>query len=180
MSDMFFIKEDWTFFSECDSITVSILLQEYFYMAKTTIPLPGAVLKGLLDSYHISVAKISEEIGLSPSAIRQLVSSKLKISAIIALKLGKYFDKKPEYWINLQANYELSLLQKDPKVTAVLKTVPRAQKQPAPKPVKSAAKPAAVKGAKGKAAAKSAAAKPARKPRTVKAKPAPVPAPSVQ
>ncbi|MDR2785570.1 MAG: HigA family addiction module antidote protein, partial [Treponema sp.] len=108
-------------------------------MAKTTIPLPGAVLKGLLDSYHISVAKISEDIGLSPSAIRQLVNNKLKISTIIAFKLAKYFDKKPEYWINLQTNYELSLLQKDAKVIAALKTVPKAQKLPAPKPAKPAA-----------------------------------------
>jgi addiction module HigA family antidote len=138
-------------------------------MAKTTILLPGAVLKGLLDSYHISVAKISEDIGLSPSAIRQLINSKLKISAIIALKLAKYFDKKPEYWIGLQTNYEVSLLQKDASVTAALKTVPKAQKLPAPKPAKAAAKPAAGKGAKAKAAAKPAA---ARKPRSVKAKPA--------
>jgi addiction module HigA family antidote len=141
-------------------------------MAKTTIPLPGAVLKGLLDSYHISVAKISEDIGLSPSAIRQLVNNKLKISTIIAFKLAKYFDKKPEYWINLQTNYEVSLLQKDTSVTASLKTIPKAQKQPAPKPVKAAAKSAAGKGSKAKAAAKPAAAKKPRKPRSAKAKPA--------
>jgi addiction module HigA family antidote len=144
-------------------------------MAKTTIPLPGAVLKGLLDSYHISVAKISEDIGLSPSAVRQLVNNKLKISTIIAFKLAKYFDKKPEYWINLQTNYEISLLQKDANVAALLKTVPKAQKQPAPKAVKAAVKPAAGKAPKAKAAAKPAAAKPvaakpARKPRSVKAK----------
>jgi addiction module HigA family antidote len=146
-------------------------------MAKTTISLPGTVLKGLLDSYHISVAKISEDIGLSPSAVRQLISNKLKISTIIAFKLAKYFDKKPEYWINLQTNYELSLLQKDANVAALLKTVPKAQKQPAPKPVKPAAKPAAGKGAKAKAAAKPAAAKPAaaKKTRTVKVKPAAAP-----
>jgi addiction module HigA family antidote len=149
-------------------------------MAKTTIPLPGAVLKGLLDSYHISVAKISEDIGLSPSAVRQLVNNKLKISTIIAFKLAKYFDKKPEYWINLQTNYEISLLQKDASVTALLKTVPKAQKQPAPKAVKPAARPAAGKGAKAKAGAKPAAAKSAakpaaRKPRTAQAKPAAAP-----
>lgn len=143
-------------------------------MAKTTIPLPGAVLKGLLDSYHISVAKLSEDIGLSPSAVRQLVNNKLKISTIIALKLAKYFDRKPEYWINLQTNYELSLLQKDAEVTALLKTVPKAQRQPAPKPAKAAAKPAAGKGTKAKAGAKPAAAKKAAKP--AKAKPAAAPA----
>jgi addiction module HigA family antidote len=143
-------------------------------MAKTTIPLPGAVLKGLLDSYHISVAKLSEDIGLSPSAVRQLVNNKLKISTIIALKLAKYFDRKPEYWVNLQTNYELSLLQKDAEVTALLKTVPKAQKQPAPKPAKAAAKPAAGKGTKARAGAKPAAAKKAAKP--AKAKPAAAPA----
>jgi addiction module HigA family antidote len=159
-------------------------------MAKTTILSPGTVLKGLLDSYRIPVTKISEDIGLSPSTIRQLVSNNLRITTIIAFKLAKYFDKKPEYWINLQTNYDVSQFQKDAKVTAALKSVPKAQKLPAPKPAKAAAKPAAGKGAKAKpaagkgakakAAAKPVKAKPAAagKPRTAKAKPAA--APSVQ
>ncbi|MDR0386625.1 MAG: HigA family addiction module antidote protein, partial [Treponema sp.] len=86
-------------------------------MAKTTVLVPGTVLKGLLESYRIPVAKISEDISLSPSAVRQLITNKLKISTMIALKLAKYFDKKPEYWIGLQTSYELSLLQKDAAVT---------------------------------------------------------------
>jgi plasmid maintenance system antidote protein VapI len=56
---------------------------------KTTVSVPGDILKDLLEKYNIPVSKISEEIGLSPSAIRQLMSNKLKISIIIALKLGK-------------------------------------------------------------------------------------------
>ncbi|MDR1127725.1 MAG: HigA family addiction module antidote protein [Treponema sp.] len=171
-------------------------------MAKTAVLVPGTVLKGLLESYHISVAKISEDIGLSPSAVRQLVNNKLKISTIIALRLAKYFDKKPEYWIGLQANYELLLLQKDAGVTAALKTVPKAQKQPAPAPKKAARPAAARKPAAPRAGAKSAAKKPAapkagakpaakkpaapkagakpaaaRKPAAPKAKPAAAPAP---
>jgi addiction module HigA family antidote len=149
-------------------------------MAKTTVLVPGTVLKGLLESYHIPVTKISEDIGLSPSAIRQLVNNKLKISTIIALKLAKYFDKKPEYWIGLQTGYELSLFQKDAKVIAALKTVPKAQKQPAPAPKKAAA-PAPKKSPKAKAGAKPAAPKKpaaARKPAAPKAKPAAAPAPS--
>ncbi|MDR1353871.1 MAG: HigA family addiction module antidote protein [Treponema sp.] len=156
-------------------------------MAKTAVLVPGTVLKGLLESYHISVTKISEDIGLSPSAVRQLVNNKLKISTIIALKLAKYFDKKPEYWIGLQANYELLLLQKDAGVTAALKTIPKAQKQSAPAPKKAAKPAAARKPAAPKAGAKSAAKKPAasrakpaaaKKPAAPKAKPAAAPAPA--
>jgi addiction module HigA family antidote len=149
-------------------------------MAKSTVLVPGTVLKDLLSSYHIPVAKVSEDIGLSPSAVRQLINGKLKVSIVIALKLAKYFDKKPEYWIDLQTSYELSQLQKDAKVTAGLKTIPKAQKLPAPAPkkAKAAAKPAAKKGPKkAKAAPKAAAAKKPRKAKAkvVKAKPAPAP-----
>jgi addiction module HigA family antidote len=144
-------------------------------MAKSTVLVPGTVLKDLLASYHIPVAKVSEDIGLSPSAVRQLVNGKLKISIVIALKLAKYFDKKPEYWIDLQTSYELSQLQKDAKVTAGLKTIPKAQKLPAPASLK--AKASAKKGPKkAKAAPKAAVVKKPRKPRVVKAKPAPAPA----
>jgi addiction module HigA family antidote len=145
-------------------------------MAKTTVLVPGDVLKRLLESYRISVAKLSEDISLSPSAVRQLVNNKLKISIIIALKLAKYFGKKPEYWINLQTGYELSQLQKDAKVSAALKTIPLAEKQAAPAAKKAAAKPGAKKGPKPKEAAKAAAPKKPRKPRTPKEKPAAPPA----
>jgi addiction module HigA family antidote len=157
-------------------------------MAKTTVPVPGLVLKDLLGKYNISVAKVSQDIGLSPSAIRQLINNKLKVSTVIALKLAKYFGKKPEYWISLQTTSELAQLQKDVKIAADLKKISEAKKQPAekkatrgPKPkVGAKAKVAAKPGAKPRgrpgrkpAAATVAVVKKPRKPRTVKAKPAP-------
>jgi addiction module HigA family antidote len=118
-------------------------------MAKTVVSVPGAVLKGLLDTYRIPVAKISEDIGLSPSALRQLLNNKLKISIIIASRLGKYFGKKPEYWINLQSAYELDQLNKDSKTAAELKKIPLAKKQPAVAPAtKGKAAPTAKRGPK--------------------------------
>jgi addiction module HigA family antidote len=121
-------------------------------MAKVLVP--GTVLKEkFLDEYHITVAKISEDIGLSPSAIRQLINNKLKISIAIAKRLSKYFDKPVQYWIDLQTQYELAELDKDTSLANSLKKIPKAKKQPAP--VK-----AAPKGKKGpKAGAKKAGAK---------------------
>jgi addiction module HigA family antidote len=163
-------------------------------MAKATVLVPGTVLKDLLDKYNIPVAKVSDDIGLSPSAVRQIINNKLKISIVIALKLAKYFGKKPEYWINLQTSHELTQLQKDSKVSAELKKIPEAKKLPPPekkpaKPAKSgrtakSAKDAAKPGAKprgrpgrkpgsGKAAAAAPVEKKPRKPRTTKPKPAP-------
>jgi addiction module HigA family antidote len=157
-------------------------------MAKATVLVPGTVLKDLLDKYNIPVAKVSDDIGLSPSAVRQILNNKLKISIVIALKLAKYFGKKPEYWINLQTSHELTQLQKDTKVSAELKRIPEAKKLPPPekkpgkpgrpaKSAKDAAKPRGRPGRKpgsGKAAAAAAPVeKKPRKPRTPKPKPAP-------
>jgi addiction module HigA family antidote len=174
-------------------------------MAKQTALVPGDVLKKLLAEYNISVAKISEDIGLSPSAVRQLVNNKLKVSPIIALRLSKYFDKSAQYWIDLQNNLELSQLQNDAKTSASLKKIAKAKKQPAKasktakaakKPRKAAGKRGPKAGAKAKVGAKpgakkagpgrkpakktgAAAAKKPRKPRTVKPKAKDAPRPLI-
>jgi addiction module HigA family antidote len=149
-------------------------------MAKQTILVPGAVLKEqYLDKYGISVSKLSEDIGLSPSAIRQLINGKLKISLEIALKLEKYFEKPVKYWIDMQYAYSLSEMGKDPELQEELRNIPKAQKIPVSK--KAAADKAvgrrgsAAKGTKSvaekktagrkPAARKQADAKPGRKPR---------------
>jgi addiction module HigA family antidote len=109
--------------------------------------LPGTVLKDLLSEYNIPVAKIAEDIGLSPSAIRQLINSKLKISIVIAKKLSIYFGKPVQYWIDLQNKYELTELDKDTKLKASLAKIPKAKKI-APK-AKAEAKPAKVGAKRG-------------------------------
>lgn len=97
-------------------------------MKKQAVLVPGAVLKETLGEYQISVAKLSEDIGLSASAIRQITNSKLKISLEIGLKLEAYFGSPPRYWIDLQNEYSLSELGKDAGFTAVLKNIPKAKK----------------------------------------------------
>ncbi|GHV15801.1 hypothetical protein FACS189493_0260 [Spirochaetia bacterium] len=137
-------------------------------MSKVLIP--GLVLKEKLEEYRIPVAKVSEDIGLSPSAVRQLLNNKLKVSIVIALRLAKYFDTPVEYWINLQTTYELAELGKDSALSNSLKKIPKAKKLPAPE--KKTA-PKAAKGPKGKrgpkpGAKKAADKKPAKAPKAAK------------
>jgi addiction module HigA family antidote len=131
-------------------------------MAKQTILVPGAVLKEqYLDKYGIPVSKLSEDISLSPSAIRQLINGKLKISLEIALKLEKYFEKPVKYWIDLQNAYSLADLAKNQKLQEELKKIPKAQKIPVSK--KAADKTAGRKGSALKGAKQAADKKPVDK-----------------
>jgi addiction module HigA family antidote len=113
-------------------------------MKKQAVLVPGTVLKeSYMDVYQISVAQLAKDIGLSPSAVRQLINNKLKISIVIALRLAKYFGTDVQYWIDIQNQYELSELGKDKALADSLKSIPKAKKSAAP--VKKAAKAADAK-----------------------------------
>jgi addiction module HigA family antidote len=135
-------------------------------MKKQAVPVPGTVLKeSYMDEYQISVAQLAKDIGLSASAVRQLINNKLKVSIVIALRLAKHFGTDVQYWIDLQTQYELSELEKDKALTDSLKSIPKAKKAPAPAKDAAAKKPAGRRGAAKAADDKKAAVKKPRAPR---------------
>ena len=130
-------------------------------MPKTT-QTPGSVLLSLMDEYQLNPYTLSREISLSHSAIRQIISGKSKLSVPAALRLAKFFDKTPAYWLDLQRDTDLGEAEKDKELIAVLKGISRVKK-PAAKP-KAQGKPAKkdALSEKRKDAAKVPGAKPAR------------------
>jgi addiction module HigA family antidote len=128
----------------------------------TRVQNPGVVFKSFMDQYSLTAAKVAADIKLSQSSIRLLIGGKLKISVPIALRLSKYFATKPEYWIDLQNNYDLNESVRNSKLAAILRAVPHAKKMEVKK-APAAKKPAAKKATAKKAVAKKPAAKKAAK-----------------
>jgi addiction module HigA family antidote len=77
---------------------------------------PGEVLKEeFLDPMGISVYRLSKDTGLSQTRLGQLVKGKRGMTAETAVKLGKFFGIPPEFWMNLQALYDIEEAQKQYK-----------------------------------------------------------------
>jgi addiction module HigA family antidote len=115
-------------------------------MKKQAVLVPGVVLKeSFLDVYQLTPAKLAEEIQLSQSAVRQILSGKTKITLNAALRLAKYFGNDVRYWIDLQNNYDLAEAEKDEEINAVLKSIPKAKKPSAKAKVPAAKKAPAAK-----------------------------------
>jgi addiction module HigA family antidote len=71
-------------------------------------PHPGVLLKeDFLDELRISPYRLAQSTGLTPTHISELLRGRRNITPTTALLLGKYFGTSPEYWINLQARYEM-------------------------------------------------------------------------
>jgi addiction module HigA family antidote len=69
---------------------------------------PGEMLKEeFLIEYGLSQNQLAKAIGISPNRIAEIVNNRRRITADTALRLGLYFGNTPEFWMNLQARYDL-------------------------------------------------------------------------
>lgn len=73
---------------------------------------PGEVLKEeFLDPLGVSISRMAGDLGISYRRAHEIVSGKRGITAETALLLAKYFRMSPQFWLGLQADYELELLR---------------------------------------------------------------------
>jgi len=75
---------------------------------------PGEMLKEeFLADYGLSQNKLAKAIGISPNRIAEIVNNRRRITADTALRLGLFFGNSPEFWMNLQAHYDLKMARQN-------------------------------------------------------------------
>jgi len=137
---------------------------------------PGEFLSNMLEKHKLSILRLSKDISLSQSATRLIVMGKTRISVPVALKLARYFNTNPEYWLKMQMAWDLAEAAQDKKLMDLVKKISKFEKDPDAGKKTAAKKPAAGKAVAAKAAGKKPVAKKpaAKKPVAVKAAPAKV------
>jgi addiction module HigA family antidote len=69
---------------------------------------PGEILlEEFLKPSGLSQNRLGRELGVSPRRINEIVHGKRSITADTALRLSRYFGTSPEFWLGLQADYDL-------------------------------------------------------------------------
>ena len=72
---------------------------------------PGEVLNmEFLKPLKVSQNKLARDIGVPPRRINEIVHGKRAITADTAIRLSRYFGTSAQFWLNLQAEYELDSL----------------------------------------------------------------------
>lgn len=71
---------------------------------------PGEVLlEEFLKPLAISQYRLAKDISVPPRRVNEIVLQKRSISADTALRLSRFFGTSPEFWLNLQSQYDLDL-----------------------------------------------------------------------
>jgi antitoxin HigA-1 len=66
-------------------------------------------MKGFLEPMALTRYRLAKDLHVSLPRINETVLGQRSISADTALRLGTYFGLPPQFWMNLQADYDLRL-----------------------------------------------------------------------
>ena len=82
-------------------------------MAKSRIaPIhPGSYLKEILDELGLSQYRLAQELGVPAMRISHVVRGQRPMTAELALRLGRYLDQSPRYWLHLQSRYDIDVAE---------------------------------------------------------------------
>lgn len=72
------------------------------------LPHPGEVLKSeFMEPMDVSAYALAKAIGVPRSRINEIAHGRQGITAAIAIRLGKFFDVDPQWFMNMQSRYDL-------------------------------------------------------------------------
>jgi addiction module HigA family antidote len=72
---------------------------------------PGEFLKEIVNELGLSQVALAQALGISTMRVSHVLKGSRPVTAELALRLGRVMGQTPQYWLNLQASYDLKLAQ---------------------------------------------------------------------
>jgi addiction module HigA family antidote len=78
---------------------------------------PGEIIKeDILPSTGLSVTAAAKALGVSRQMLHDILAERKPLSAVMCLKLARLFGSTPDFWMRLQAAYDLKKASQNKKV----------------------------------------------------------------
>lgn len=74
---------------------------------------PGRLLKRELAARGLSANRLSLDIGVPSGRITDILNGRRGISADTAVRLGRYFGNSPQFWLDLQGQYDIGVVERE-------------------------------------------------------------------
>ncbi len=85
---------------------------------------PGEILKEeFLRPLEISGYALAKSLKVPAQTVNDIILKKRGISAEMAVRLSKFFGTTPEFWMNLQAAFELANVRTNKKLSQQVKKI---------------------------------------------------------
>ena len=72
---------------------------------------PGRMLRAELEARNMSANRLALAIRVPANRITAILKGERSITAETAVRLGRYLGTGPDFWMNLQSAYDISLVE---------------------------------------------------------------------
>ena len=79
----------------------------------TPVSHPGRLLKRELAARKLSANRLSLDIGVPSGRITDILNARRSITADTALRLGRYFGNSAQFWLDLQSQYDIAVVERE-------------------------------------------------------------------
>ena len=79
----------------------------------TPIAHPGRLLRRELTARALSANRLALDIGVPSGRITDIINMRRSISADTAVRLGRYFGNNALFWLDLQSQYDIAVVERD-------------------------------------------------------------------
>lgn len=74
---------------------------------------PGRLLKRELTARRLSANRLALDLGVPSGRITDIVNGRRSITADTAVRLGRYFGNGPQFWLDLQGQHDIALVEQE-------------------------------------------------------------------
>ena len=85
---------------------------------------PGEILKDELEELGVTATMFARQIDVPPNRISQIIAGKRSVTSDTALRFGHWFGIDPQFWLNLQTQFDL--VDADRRVGSDVRKLPTA------------------------------------------------------
>ena len=85
-------------------------------IGRTTMPAiahPGRLLKRELAARKLSANRLSLDVGVPSGRITDILNGRRSITADTAVRLGRYFGNAAQFWLDLQGQYDIAVVERE-------------------------------------------------------------------
>jgi len=74
---------------------------------------PGRLLKREIQARGLSANRLALDLGVPSGRITDILNGRRSITADTAVRLGRYFGNSAQFWMDLQGQYDIALIERD-------------------------------------------------------------------
>ncbi len=79
----------------------------------TPLAHPGRFLKRELEARGLSANRLALDLGVPSGRITDILNARRSITADTAVRLGRYFGNGARFWLDLQTQYDIAMVERD-------------------------------------------------------------------